>query len=240
MTDTSRFFEADRLDCRLVDHRWDLTPEQERTAAEIWREQSSRNPSLYDGRILLARRAEALVDDSGERKLEVEFFEAPFSRFHAWKQLGLPDWGVLNCFAAPALRSSDGAFLAGEMGLDHSQPGRIYFPCGTPDLDDVVGSRVDLTGCLIRELEEETGIVVDERDFAPSWRVLFLNRQVACLRVVDLPGQAEAQRDAALRYIRGQEKPELAGMRILRKGADLADPRLPDFMKAFLESALCE
>ncbi|MFY9655927.1 MAG: NUDIX hydrolase [Methylocystis sp.] len=238
MTDSYRFFEADRLDCRLVDHRWNLTPAQERTAAEIWREQSNRNPSLYDGRILLARRAEALIDDSGERKLEVEFFEAPFSRFHAWKRLGLPDWGVLNCFSAPALRSSDGAFLAGEMGRDHSQPGRVYFPCGTPDLDDIVGGRVDLTGCLIRELAEETGIVVGERDFAPFWRIIFLNRQVACLRVVDLPAAAEAQREAALRYIRGQAKPELAGMHIFRRGADLADPRLPDFMKAFLRGAL--
>jgi 8-oxo-dGTP pyrophosphatase MutT (NUDIX family) len=240
MSDTARFFEADRLDCRLVDHRWQLSPAQERAVAEIWREQSRGNPWLYDGRILLARRAEALVDAAGERKLDVEFFEAPFSRFHAWKQLGQPDWGVLNCFAAPALRSSDGAYLAGEMGQDHSQPGRIYFPCGTPDLEDVVGSRVDLTGCLIRELAEETGIVVDERNFAPSWRVIVTGRQVACVRVVHLPGQAEALRDAALSYIRGQEKPELAGMRILRKGADLADPRLPDFMKAFLERALCK
>ncbi len=239
MTDRSRVFEADQLDCRLVDHRWDLSPSQERTVAEIWDEQSGRNPSLYDGRILLARRAEALVDVAGHPRLEVEFFEAPFSRFHAWKLLGQPDWGVLNCFAVPALRSSDGAYLAGEMGQDHSQPGRIYFPCGTPDLDDVVGSRVDLTGCLIRELAEETGIVVDEGDFAPSWRVLFINRQVACMRVLDLPGPAEALRDAALRYIREQAKPELAGMRILRKGDNLADPRFPDFMRAFLEGALC-
>ena len=239
MTEGSRFFEADRLDCRLVDHCWELTPSQERMVAEIWREQSRRNPWLYDGRILLARRAEALVELLRRAEARGRVLRGALPRFHAWKRLGQPDWGVLNCFAAPALRSSDGAYLAGEMGQDHSQPGRIYFPCGTPDLDDVVGSRVDLTGCLIRELAEETGIVVDERNFAPSWRVIFVNRQVACLCIVDLPGQAEAQRDAALRYIRGQEKPELAGMRILREGADLADPRLPDFMKAFLESALC-
>ena len=240
MTDSCRFFEADRLDCRLVAHSWDLTEAQERAVEEIWREESQLNPSLYDGRILLARRAEATVDDFGQRTLEVEFFEAPFSRFHAWKRLGLPDWGVFNCFPAPALRSSDEAYLAGEMGQDHSQPGRIYFPCGTPDLDDVVGSRVDLTGCLIRELAEETGIVVNEQDFAPFWRVIFLRRQVACLRVVNLPRPAEAQREAALRYIHSQERPELAGMHILQKGADLTDPRLPDFMKAFLERALCE
>jgi len=240
MTASCQIFEADRLDCRLVEHRLDLFQADERRVEEFWREQKSRNPSLYDGRILLARRAEPLVDASGQRTLEVEFFEAPFSRFYAWKQLGQPDWGVLNCFSAPALRSSDRAFLAGEMGGDHSQPGLIYFPCGTPDHDDVVGSRVDLTGCLIRELAEETGIQIDERDLAPVWRIVSDKKQRACLRIVNLGSDAQTEVQKAERYICSQQKPELAGMRVFRRRADLAEPRLAVFMKAFLESVLAD
>jgi len=240
MTASFRFFEADRLDCRLVDHRWTLTPAQERLVAEIWRERKNRTPALYDGRILMARRAEARVDAGGRPALEVEFFESPYSRYLAWRELDQPDWGVFNCFSMPALRSADGAFLAGEMGRDHAHPGEIYFPCGTPDRDDVVGTRVDLTGCLIRELAEETGIVVDERNFAPSWRVVFHKRQVACLRVVNLYREAQAELDAALRHIRSQDRPELAGMRIFRQRAELADPRIAFATKAFLESVLWE
>jgi len=240
MIASCRFFEADRLDCHLVDHRWTLTPAQERTVAEVWRERKSRTPALYDGRILLARRAEALVDAYGRPTLEVEFFEAPYSRYLAWRELGQPDWGVFNCFSMPALRSTDGAFLAGEMGRDHAHPGQIYFPCGTPDRDDVIGSRVDLAGCLIRELAEETGLRVEERDFAPGWRVVFHKRQVACVRVVNLSGEAQAQLDAALAHIRSQERPELAGMHIFRQKADLADPRIAVPAKAFLESVLAD
>ncbi|MGA9599496.1 MAG: NUDIX hydrolase [Methylocystis sp.] len=238
MTASCQIFEADRLDCRLVEHRLDLSEGDERRVEEFWRDQTSRNPSLYDGRILLARRAEPLVDASGQRTLEVEFFEAPFSRFYAWKQFGQPDWGVLNCFSAPALRSSDGAFLAGEMGRDHSQPGLIYFPCGTPDHDDVVGSRVDLTGCLIRELAEETGVQIDERDLAPVWRIISVKKQRACLRIVTLGSDAQSEVEKVERHIRSQQKPELAGMRVFRRRADLAEPRLTVFMKAFLESVL--
>ena len=240
MTASCQIFEADRLDCRLVEHRLDLSEADERRVEEFWREQKSRNPSLYDGRILLTRRAEPLVDASGQRTLEVEFFEAPFSRFYAWKQLGQPDWGVLNCFSAPALRTSDGGFLAGEMGRDHSQPGLIYFPCGTPDHDDVVGSRVDLTGCLIRELAEETGIQIDERDLAPVWRIVSVKKQRACLRIVNLGSDAQTEVQKAERYICSQQKPELAGMRVFRRRADLAEPRLAVFMKAFLESVLAD
>ncbi len=240
MTASCQIFEADRLDCRLVEHRLDLAEAEERRVEELWRENRSRNPSLYDGRILLARRAEALVDDSGQRTLDVEFFETPFSRYLAWKQLGQPDWGVVNCFSAPALRSSDGAFLAGVMGRDHSQPGLIYFPCGTPDHDDLIGSRVDLTGCLIRELAEETGIQIDERDLAPGWRIICYKKQRACLRIVNLASDAQSELEKALRHIRSQQKPELAGMRVFRRRADLAEPRLAQFMKGFLESVLVD
>ncbi len=238
MTASCQIFQADRLDCRLVEHRLELSGAEERRIEELWRERKSENPALYDGRVLLARRADAVVDDYGRRTLQVEFFEAPFSRLLAWKQFGQPDWGVFNCFSAPALRSSDGAFVAGEMAQDHSQPGRIYFPCGTPDREDVVGDRVDLTGCLIRELAEETGIEIDESDLAPVWRIVSYKKQRACLRVVNLAGDAETEVAQVLRHIRAQTKPELAGMRIFRRRAELAEPHLPEFMKAFLESAL--
>jgi 8-oxo-dGTP pyrophosphatase MutT (NUDIX family) len=240
MTAACQIVEADRLDCRLVEHRLDISEAEERRVEEFWREQVSRNASLYDGRVLMARRAEIRVNNSGQRTLEVEFFEAPFSRYFAWKQFGQPDWGVFNCFSAPALRSSDGAFLAGEMGREHSQPGLIYFPCGTPDSDDVDGSRVDLTGCLIRELAEETGIQIDERDLAPVWRVVSYKKQRACLRIVNLASDAQSEVERALRHIRSQQRPELAGMRVFRRRADLAEPRLAHFMKGFLESVLAD
>jgi len=240
MTTGYEIVDVDRLDCRLVEHCWNLDEEQEQEVAKIWRERRLITPSLYDGTVLLARGIDIRVDEARRRTLAVEFFEAPFSRLLAWKILEQPDWGVLNCFSTPALRAEDGAFLAGEMGADHSQSGEIYFPCGTPDRGDIDQHHVDLTACLIRELAEETGIQVGEQHLCPAWRIVLSKRQVACLRTVNLPGTAQQLIELVARHIRSQSKPELARMHALRRGDDLSDPRLPDFMKAFLEHAFAE
>ena len=186
MTASCQIFQADRLDCRLVEHRLELSGAEERRIEELWRERKKRKPGAIrrtrPSRSAGRRRRRRLRATNASGRV----FRGALSRLLAWKQFGQPDWGVFNCFSAPALRSSDGAFVAGEMAQDHSQPGRIYFPCGTPDREDVVGDRVDLTGCLIRELAEETGIEIDESDLAPVWRIVSYKKQRACLRVVNL------------------------------------------------------
>ena len=92
-------------------------------------------------------------------RFSAAYFETDFASFLAWRDWGFPDLHVFNGFGMGALRCSDGAFVLGEMGQHTSNAGRIYFPSGTPDLDDVVDGAVDISGSVARELEEETGLV---------------------------------------------------------------------------------
>ena len=79
--------------------------------------------------------------------------ETDFASFVAWRDWGFPEAGVLNCFAMGALQASDGAFLLGVMGPHTVNAGRIYFPAGMPDLDDIVGGRLDLVAQPAREID---------------------------------------------------------------------------------------
>ena len=170
--------------------------------------------------------------------LELDFFEVRFSQFLRWRDVGFPDRSVYNCFAMPALRSGDGAFLLGEMGPSHSCAGQLYFPAGTPDRADVVGDRVDLDGSVLRELFEETGIHVTSGMFTPGWHVVFDSQRIACMKVIDWPNR----RKSCLNRWKGIfPRKRSRSWRVdiwSARGLNCADDRLPGFMIAFLDRML--
>jgi 8-oxo-dGTP pyrophosphatase MutT (NUDIX family) len=218
----------------LVGFDWSFADDPGGRVADYWRRRSAANPALYDGIVLLANRAEPRDD-----ALEVDFFKARFSHFLAWRDFGFPDRGVYNCFAMPALRSCDGAFLVGEMGPDHSLAGQLFFPGGTPDLADVKEQRVDLAGSLLRELAEETGLTVAAAELDAEWRVVFESQRVACLKIIDYPARTAEEIVAAVaEHIAKDPEPELARVHMIRSRAEIDDRRMPAFMRFFFSQAL--
>lgn len=230
---------AHHLDCRVTEHRWAF---EEARGAEIdayWRERAAANPALYDGRVLLANRVEQLEDEAGRATLRMSLFETRFSRFLAWRDFGFPDTGVYNCFAMAALRSREGAFLLGEMSPSHSSAGKLYFPAGTPDPSDVLADgRVDMEGSLLREFAEETGLDAGEGKFASGWTVVFERQRVACMKTVDSREASSAILARVRAFLAQEANPELSDALMVSRREQLADPRIPRFMTAFLETAL--
>jgi 8-oxo-dGTP pyrophosphatase MutT (NUDIX family) len=124
--------------------------------------------------------------------------------------------------------------VLGEMAGDTSNAGRIYFPAGTPDLDDVTDGRLDLANNVAREIEEETGIAPTDYRPAPHWDCVVLGASIALMRVltVDMSGDALKARIEA--NLAGQEHPELSRIHLVRTRADFR-PSMPRFVTAFLE-----
>jgi 8-oxo-dGTP pyrophosphatase MutT (NUDIX family) len=119
------------------------------------------------------------------------------------------------------------------MGPHTANSGRIYFPCGTPDPDDIVGSRVDLDFSVRRELKEETGLDVAEFTAEPGWTTVFDLPLIAHIKVLHSRESVEALRARVLDHLAREWQPELADIRIVRGPADF-DPAMPRFVTAFL------
>jgi 8-oxo-dGTP pyrophosphatase MutT (NUDIX family) len=219
---------VDRLDMRLTPHPWPFATERRGEIDAFFAERQRRHRGMWNGRVLLL--CDFAVADGTFRG---SFFETDFAAFHAWSQWGFPDGTVKNGFAAGALRSSDGAFVLGEMGPQTANAGHIYFPCGTPDPDDVTGSLVDLDASLRREIEEEIGIGEGDYQPEPGWFVILAGPRVAAIKVLQARDTATILRRRIEQAIARQAAPELASIHLVGSPADFA-PMMPDFVTAFL------
>jgi 8-oxo-dGTP pyrophosphatase MutT (NUDIX family) len=189
-----------------------------------------REKPIWNGRILLARNP-AFAGD----RFSARYFEADFAGFLAWRDWGFPDRDVFNGFGMGALRCSDGAFVLGEMGQHTSNAGRIYFPSGTPDLDDISGDAVDMSGSVAREVEEETGLAPADYRAAPSWDCVVSGAAIAMIRILDVDLTGEALRGRIEANLARQIQPELAAIHLVRETRDLT-AAMPRFVTAFIEA----
>ena len=123
---------------------------------------------------------------------------------------------------------------------DHTaNPGKVYFPAGTPDPDDVLADgTVDLAGSVLRELEEETGIRGDEVEATDRWIATFAGARTALMREVRAPLPADAIRARVRRFLARETRPELSDICLVRTLADIDAAAMPPFMQAYLRFAL--
>ena len=189
-------------------------------------------PQLWNGRVLLGRNPSFT-----EGRLTADYFETDFASFLAWRDWGFPDTDVFNGFGMGALRAADGAFVLGEMGRHTANAGRVYFPSGTPDLDDIRDGAVDIAESVAREVLEETGLA--EADYAASahWDCVVSGAAIAMIRLlsVDVPGEALRARIEAT--LARQPQPELSAIHLVRATSDFT-AAMPRFVTAFIEAQL--
>jgi 8-oxo-dGTP pyrophosphatase MutT (NUDIX family) len=185
-------------------------------------------PDLWNGRVMMLHDWH-LTDGA----LRGSFLETDFASMLAWRDWDAPDKTVRNCFAQAALRAADGSFVLGVMGAHTANAGRIYFPSGTPDPDDVDGEHVDLVGSVMRELTEETGLSAQDVTADAGWHAVLAGMRIALMKTLRSTEPANVLRERILANLARQAKPELADIRIVRGPVDL-DPMMPTFIAAYL------
>lgn len=220
------------LDIALSDMSWRFERDQRDAIAAHFARLRDSKPALWNGPVLLFRGC-VIADEA----FKAEAFRTDYASFLAWLD-GLDGGaetvaGVRNCFACPVVESSDGAFLLGKMAAHTANAGQIYFPCGTPDLDDLIDGRVDLDGSVARELAEETGLLTADLAPVPGWTVVSDGPYVALLRRFRSALPADALRDTVCTTLHAEPNPELSDIVMVRERAGITGA-MPRFVQAFL------
>jgi 8-oxo-dGTP pyrophosphatase MutT (NUDIX family) len=219
-----------QLDLKCGEWTWPFAVERRADIDAHFAHQQAEKPQLWNGRVLLGRNPIF----TGNR-FSADYFETDFASFLAWRDWGFPDGGVFNGFGMGALRGNDGVFVLGEMAAHTANAGRIYFPAGTPDLDDLRDGMVDIPGSVTREVEEETGLTDADYCADEHWDCIVSGAMIAFIRIlnVDVPGEVlRAKIEANLAT---HQSPELAAIHLARGPADFT-PAMPVFVIAFIET----
>jgi 8-oxo-dGTP pyrophosphatase MutT (NUDIX family) len=218
------------LDLSLQPQPWPFAEQRRADIDAHFALKRNEKPQIWNGRVLLGCNPVFSGDC-----FSADYFEADFASFLAWRDWGFPDHDVFNGFGMGALRCSDGAFVLGEMGQHTANAGRIYFPSGTPDPDDITGDTVDIAGSVAREVAEETGLTPADYHADAHWNCVVSGAAVAMIRLlhVDSPGTALRARIEA--NLARQHQPELAAIHLVREASDLT-AAMPRFVTAFIEA----
>ena len=220
------------LDLAYRPSRWAFAEERRAEIDAHFAQKQREKPDLFNGRVLLGRRPMF-----AGTHFRADYFDTDFASFLAWRDFGEPDRDVFNGFGMGALRSRDGAYLLGEMSAGTANSGRIYFPAGTPDLDDLRGDTVDLAGSVAREVAEETGLTPSDYQAAADWHAVVTPRSIALMRILDVELPAEALRQRVEANLARQVAPELSAMHLVRSARDFT-ATMPVFVTAFIAAQL--
>ena len=218
-----------RLDLPVRPFSWPFAAERKADIDAHFAARQAEKPQMWNGRVLLGRKPVF----SGDR-FSAEAFEVSFASFLAWRDWKFPDQDVFDGFGMGALRCSDGAFALGEMGPQNATAGRVYFPSGTPDPNDVRDGMLDISGSVAREMQEETGLTPADYRAEPHWDVVEMGPIVAMMRMLHVADTGEVLRQRIEANLARQRHPELARIHLVRGPGDITSS-MPRFVTAWLE-----
>lgn len=211
-----------RLDLRFEQRPWAFAIERRADIETHFAALKRRKPGVWNGRVLMLH-TWSLQGDC----LRGAFLETDFASFDAWRRFGRSDRSVADCFSAAAVQGSDGGFLLGVMSAGTATAGHVYFPCGTPDPDDVRGGRVDLEASCLRELQEETGLDAASFRQDSEWTLVDDGDRMGLFRVLHGRETADQIRERVVRHLSAAPSPELSDVRIVRAAGDIDHDVLP-------------
>jgi hypothetical protein len=225
-------YRVKRLDLCVTPWRWSFADERRRDIDAHFAKLQRETPQLWNGRVLLGRNPCFTADT-----FSAEYFETDFASFIAWRDWGFPDASVFNGFGMGALQSRDGAYALGEMAAHTVNAGKIYFPAGTPDLNDVRDGRVDIAASVAREVAEETGLTVADYQASEYWDCVVTGPLIALMRSLQSDLEGETLRLRIETNLARQSMPELARIHLVRSRRDISSA-VPEYMAAFLDARL--
>ncbi|KZL21438.1 putative acetyltransferase [Pseudovibrio axinellae] len=184
--------------------KWSFAAQNRQDISQNWQALIARTPALWDGKVLLVS---SYTFKQG--KFSAELMHIDYSAFLAWRDWGFPDKQSTNLFGCTVIRSREGDLIFGKMGENTAAAGQVYPPGGNLDQSDITpNGKVDIIASIARELEEETGLKLEQGELG---RLLVIEDgpHVAIAQILTFPLTNNAILSKIADFNANQQEPEL-------------------------------
>jgi hypothetical protein len=221
--------EIERLELRIGGQVPGVFARDTQLIATKWQKRSTENPHLFNGTVYLLS---GLQLENG--RLHGEAVELDYASFLHWRgnQEFQAEADLYHAFPLAAIESSDGKLVAVRAAKTTINSGLVYFAAGMFDENDVMGTQLDPTGNMRREVSEETGLNLGQMvaegalvAFRTGRFVALFQRYLSQRSASQLVSQIEA-------YASAQATPEIEGAVVIARKADIVQS-MPSYMQAY-------
>lgn len=218
--------------CQLsvVEKAWPFAARYEQEIEAHWQAEQAKNKGYFNGTVFALH-----AGDVRDRGLVGEVVSIEFKQFLYWREIAKTDQSIRDCFGSGILISSDGAAMLGRQMPGNINAGKSYFPGGFIDLRDVKDGAIDITGSVLRELVEETGLAASSLKPRNGHLVTTTGRQVSIGVILQHEQSAAELSKTIVSNIQSQQAAELEDVVFVRSPEDLRGLDVPDYTQCLVE-----
>ncbi|MBZ9675954.1 hypothetical protein [Mesorhizobium sp. ES1-1] len=219
---------VDAVDVRLDPAPHPFALDNAKAIAENWQRETSANPALFDGTMVLLSQL-AWRDN----RLVGRCHAVSYSTFMLWRARRESS-GAEHAFAHAMLVAGDNALVAIRMGPHTVNAGRVYFAAGSFEPVDFRDGLVDVDFNMLREVREETGLDLSTARRGDRYHALSANSGTVIFRRYHVTAPAGLVAERIRAFVATEAEPEIEQPVIIRDANDLPDGLMPH-MKPLIE-----
>lgn len=202
-----------------------------------WTRAKQQNPAYFDGTVFVMTQRHQLADNRFSAVLR----PVRFREFLYWRDGGMADHTVFDCFGSAIVRTSDGAVLLGRQRPGNINAGRTYLPGGFIDPRDCLDDGdIDIAANVTREVREETGLGASDLIEEAGVFVTEVGQQVSLGVAFRTTQSADAVLRSVRAHIASEAEPELADVMFAESSSDLVGVDVPTYARCLLATLLAD
>lgn len=194
--------------------------------ADHWKKEVGKNPHLFNGEFYLS-----IGYGIKNGRFIVTQRRTCYATFLYWYRNKVAMPGVANVFSIAAMVCNDDKIIVGQMADHTINGGKLFLPAGSISDDDRVGTSLDYEGCMVREVAEETGIVLEAHQGEPCYMMIEMEGMIALIKRYHLPQTSETLIKQIRSNLPHLPEQELTDVCAFSPGE--LDERMPDFLREF-------